>query len=236
MSCEKDNSRIDNDLTSESDSNLNLIEKNYINFLITKKEIGSTLIQSNTNFLTQKSNKNIGYSRVLGKSKKDNLIKIEGLSKNIFADKSKSNLSNELYNLFGTEISYSFGETSKNNHSFYIPEFLEVSFSTEKISEGTIIEWNIDEKNPNGVVIYANYNPASQPNVQLAFDNPNRVKEVAFIEDMQGSYTITKEDIERFPVNSFVSIDVLRGGFVVIEDEPVLGAITKVNSDMQIAD
>lgn len=235
FSCEQDS--VVADYTSTNQNKIESIKSNYINFLVTKKPSGSLLIQSNATYNTQKFNKNVGYSRVTSESKKDDLIKIKGLSENYFLENNKSNIGDDnLEKLFGTNIQYSIGNSAKSNQSIYIPEYLNVEFSTETLMAGTKVVWNVDSNNQNGLVIYASYNPASQPDVELAFNNPIKIREAIFLDDIQGSYVLTTQDIERFPTNSFVSIDVMRGGFRVVEDEPVVGGLTRVNSDMQLTE
>lgn len=229
ISCDNDNLNTNESLNSED--KIDEIQSNYLNFLTTKKGKGSLLIQSNAHFNNQ-DKRNIGYSRVKGINE-DIIYNAKELNENFLDDNVNINSSKKLSQLFGKDLNFRFGN-SKNNNSIYIPELLEININNENLIPGTVVNWNIDNQNIRGVAIHISYNPTCQVNLDLAFENPTIIREAIFIEDTQGEYYIEESDLTRFPNNSYLSIDVLRAGFDILEEDIVVGGLTKINSFMKV--
>ncbi len=99
----------------------------------------------------------------------------------------------------------------------YIPELIHIQFTglqEGKIVEGTIINWNFDGLNQNGVVIAFEYNPFSQYEGNISAENPERYLNGITITD-NGSYTITAADLQYLPNNAVISVYVGRAGYSI---------------------
>jgi hypothetical protein len=227
-----------------NDSKENLIEdtvsiknvdlgKNYLKFIRTKKAEGSVLIQSNTTTVMQDINKNISFAekRSLTSLKKTSKrIEIKGFD-NVNMRKTKNTVDDKS-NLFGQVLSYriadnSIASRSSQENSYnevYIPKLINVTYSTENLEPGTIISWNTDSLNENGVAISVEYYAVNQLDTEIAFANTATIKRNFVLDDSLGTYTFSQEDLEIFPKMALLDINVLRAGFDTDE-----------NSDMSIA-
>lgn len=213
------------------------LAKNYLTFFTSKSEVGSVLIQSSTSTAMQNINKNITFAEKTSRKNSKNSnstkrIEIKDFNKGVDS-KSIKNSAKDNYNFFGKVLSYkvvdnaSLEKSSSENSTYeevYIPKLINASFSTEKLLPDTIISWNIDDSNNNGVVISLEYYATSQLDTKLAFDNTATIKKSFVVNDSEGSYKITLEDLEIFPNKALIDINVLRAGF----DKDV-------NSDLSIA-
>lgn len=221
----------DNDLNENRDTSSDIkntdLAKNYLTFFRNKSAEGSVLIQSITSTAMQEINKNISYTEKESrnyyndKSSSSKRIEIKGFDKNSKSARIKNNAKDD-NNFFGKVLSYRIADNSssaKNSsdtssyNEVYIPELITVSYSTGKLVSGTVITWNIDSLNKNGVVISIEYYAVNQLDTKLAFDNVNTIKKSFVIDDTIGSYTITEADLEMFPNNALLDINVLRAGF-----------------------
>lgn len=213
------------------------LAKNYLNFFRSKKADGSVLIQSSTTTAMQGVNKNITFTEKKPnrglKSKMSNRIEIKGFSNKDL--RKTRNSTKDYYNLFGKKLSYRIVDESNSNRTedeyqeVYIPKLIDVTYNTEGLVPGTVVSWNVDDLNLNGVVVSVEYYAINQLDTKLAFDNISTIKRSFVLDDSLGSYTITQEDLEIFPNNAILDINVLRAGFDTDENSDVsIGGLTKV--------
>lgn len=228
---------LDNPVSEIKDVDL---AKNYLNFFRAKKSEGSILIQSTTSRAMQNAYRNVTFAERTvtdDESKKSNKrIEIKGFEKAVL--KNVKNAKEDTNNLFGRVLSYRVVDGSRASETpeevigyneIYVPELLDVNFNTEGLQPGTVITWNVDELNQNGVVISVEYYAINQLDTKLAFDNTTTIKKSFVLEDSQGSYTVTQEDLEIFPAKSLLEINVLRAGFDTDEDSDIsIAGLTKV--------
>jgi len=234
-----------NDLNKNNDNSSGIkntnLAKNYLNFFRKKSAEGSVLIQSTTSTAMQEINKNITFaekkSRNDNKSSSNKRIEIKGFDSDIVA-KNVKNSAKDNYDFFGRVLSYRVvdnlqlnrGNLESNDYNeVYIPELINVTYSTEKLIPGTIVSWNIDDLNLNGVIVSVEYYAINQLDTKLAYDNPTTIKKSFVIDDTVGSYTITEADLEMFPNNALLDINILRAGFDIDDNSNVaIAGLTKV--------
>jgi hypothetical protein len=126
--------------------------------------------------------------------------------------------SGEYSNLYGNVLKFDVPTPSGKNYqdSIYVPKTLHLEspictnsnpeLNTDK---DVLIKWNIDEKNQNGILIVIRYEPNQN-------DLPNSVPPYVFAEsiaDSKGSYTISKDILQKIPKGRRGEIITLRGGF-----------------------
>nr|WP_315032514.1 hypothetical protein [uncultured Chryseobacterium sp.] len=124
----------------------------------------------------------------------------------------------------------------------YIPELVQVGVSglvDGKLVPGTVITWNKDANNENGMIVGVEYNPYNQEDLKIREAKPNN--EIAYdkVED-NGSYTVTKEDLEKFPKGSFLSFYIGRMAYTMdssgsVVNDTSVGALTAVRADYQVS-
>ena len=242
FSCNNDLNESSNDATGDA-KNTDLA-KNYLDFFRTKSAENSVLIQSSTSTAMQDINKNITFaekksrsnSKKRGSSKR---IEIKGFDNNTGSKRMKNKTKDD-NSFFGKVLSYRvvdnshLSKNSSESNSYdevYIPELINVTYSTEKLVHGTEINWNIDSLNKNGVIISLEYYAVNQLDIKLAFDNTSTIKRSFVIDDSIGSYTITDEDLEMFPNKALLDINVLRAGFHTNENSNLaIAGLTKVGA------
>lgn len=230
----------ENNDTSSDIKNTDLA-KNYLNFFRNKSAEGSVLIQSTTSTAMQGVNKNITFAekklRSSNKNSSNKRIEIKGFDRNIGA-KNMKNSARDDNDFFGSVLSYRVVDNSQLNKSssesndyneVYIPELINVTYSTEKLVPGTTVSWNIDNLNSNGVIVSVEYYGINQLDTKLAFENPTTIKKSFVIDDSVGSYTITEADLEMFPNKALLDINVLRAGFDTDDNSNIaIAGLTKV--------
>src|SRR5690606_11899503 len=151
-----------------------------------------------------------------------------------------------LTNFFGKQLKIDFTTTDlvltdNTNFDVYVPDLLTVSVSNlinGQLQPGTIITWNADSQNTNGVVLSAEYNPLTQPSEDISTAYPNRISGGLTFED-SGSYTIQEEDLENFPKGSNLTFSIGRAGFIItnngdITEDLSFGAYTMVKGEYEI--
>jgi hypothetical protein len=129
-----------------------------------------------------------------------------------------------------------------SNATMYVPEPITANInklSAGKIVPGTVINWNKDPNNKNGVVVVVQYNPALQPSTAVARANTEIFTRYLDLSD-SGSYTVTAADLKNFPNESSLSFYIGRMAYAVTTDGSVsndtsLGIYTAVRSDFDIA-
>ena len=92
-----------------------------------------------------------------------------------------------------------------------IPNEVAIDVNQTTITAGSVISWNVDPNNDNGVLVYATFSPSNQINIFIAEQNQQSITRGIVLPDTQGSYTVTTEDLEIFPDNSVINITVSRG-------------------------
>lgn len=223
----------------EVNSNLELV-KELRKLQYSVKMDGSILLQSNALGLGNSQTRKVAISE--RKSESDRLKSNKSME--IFdgsrtSVKFENNTPNPQFeNLFGKTLHYSIYEEGQRSgaagDSIYIPELISVNFSSDFIEVGSTISWNADNLNPRGVVVYITYDPLHQLNGNIAWENQYRISEAFVVEDSQGSYQVTQQDVERFPDDAMLSIRVSRGAYQVDDQEPSFIAITSVRNDMNL--
>jgi hypothetical protein len=233
------NNELDGNLIEDKADSKNVdLAKNYLKFFKEKKAEGSVLIQSNTTTVMQDLNKNITFAEktLLTKHRKTNKrLEIKGFDKTNMR-KTKNTVTDK-NNLFGQVLSYRIIDNSSAQRSsqeisyneVYIPELINVTYNTDNLEPGTVVSWNIDNLNENGVIISVEYYAINQLSTRLAFDNTATIRRSFVLDDSQGSYIITLEDLEIFPNNALLDINILRAGFDTDESSNVsIAGLTKV--------
>jgi hypothetical protein len=132
--------------------------------------------------------------------------------------------------------------SKSDEQTLYIPELMSVSIS--KLSEGrivsgTVINWNKDSNNKNGVVVVVQYNPFVQTNGDIIRANCESFTTYIDLSD-SGSYTVTAADLKNLPNGANLSFYIGRMAYAVTTDGSVsndtsLGIYTAVRSDFDIA-
>jgi hypothetical protein len=167
-------------------------------------------------------------------------------------NRSYSNISNQdLRSVFGNKFeieltnSNVFAKTSEaiteSLSSVYIPEVVSSSFSNlsqGKVVVGTIINWNTDSLNENGVVIGLEYNPLAQYDELIVKEKSDRLLTGLTVED-NGSYTVTAEDLAQYPSNAMMTLYVGRAGYNITtnstgEVDYSMAAMTVMRADLEI--
>ena len=240
FSCNDDLNEISND--TSSDIKNTVLAKNYLNFFRTKSAEGSVLIQSSTSNAMQDINKNITFAEKKSRSNSkkgssNKRIEIKDFDNNTSSKRMKNSTKDD-NSFFGKVLLYrvvdnsQLSKNSSESNSYdevYIPELINVTYSTAKLVHGTVINWNIDSFNKNGVIISLEYYAVNQLDTKLAFDNTTTIKKSFVIDDLKGSYTITDEDLEMFPNKALLDINVLRAGFNTDENSNLaIAGLTKI--------
>lgn len=128
----------------------------------------------------------------------------------------------------------------------YIPEIITAQVfgldANRNIVPGTVITWNKDVNNRNGISIMVEYSPYQQTDSDAYFRlMPESERRFVNIEDT-GSYTVTKEDLINYPEGTNLSFYIGRSAYTVTNggvseriSDASIGAITAVRADFRIA-
>ncbi len=164
--------------------------------------------------------------------------------KDINSKGSHRGLQNNIADLFGKSLTYSFkdeqvgdakGMYSNSGKTLNVPSIINMSMNTTKARPGSVITWNVDPSNDHGVAIYATYTPTEQNDLFLAEENLNVITRGIVLPDESGSYTVKASDLERFPDNSYIDIVVLRGTTTQPGNKsPIVTAISKSVTTVQV--
>jgi len=150
--------------------------------------------------------------------------------------------SNSLGDVFGKKIEYNIGDNNSSkavgSNEVYIPTALNVQLNTTELRAGTVVTWNVDEANANGLVLWYEYSPFSQDKYDIIDKNRSYINGGLTIPDSGGSYIIKASDIESLPNNSYISFFVSRAGFDVSQntggESIALVGVTTVSSDIKV--
>jgi len=256
VSCEKEiNTNNETSENSSVDRSQRLTFQELDALLSQPSSPGSVLIESNDNIITQEGTRTAWFSEqatVSTDSKNEGtyvskihlydengieINKQQWIEDSKTSPNSNKTTSNPVLEVFGKELNYeieSVDSKISSGSTIYIPELLKVRISSNTIKPGTIITWNADTSNESGIAIWATYSPLTQDDLNVALENLNEITQGITIEDAVGSYTITDSDLERFPNNSLVTINVARGNTSAILGEAstaaTITAITQVST------
>ncbi|MCF6308490.1 MAG: hypothetical protein L3J09_11105 [Flavobacteriaceae bacterium] len=226
FSCQTETDYINTEINKE-----NTILLKYRTLFKSNKPSGSIAIQSNGTGIGDKTTRRITLSKKEGNNKKSLQVFNDKNSKIRYVNhKHDSNLKD----LFGKNIYFGMSSQKNLTDSLYIPQELTVNFSSNELSAGAIVNWNADNLNTNGVVINVVYDPLLQQNGVIAWENQFRIKESFAVEEGNGTYQITQQDIDRFPQDAYVTIKVSRGAFSINEEEPAIIAVTSVRNEIKV--
>tara|TARA_R110002050_G_scaffold241508_2_gene377881 strand:+ start:4898 stop:5662 length:765 start_codon:yes stop_codon:yes gene_type:complete len=234
-----------NDVISDTDNSSTIgndkLSLKYFMYLNSEKAKGSVLIQSNTTQVMQSTMKNIDVSEKTiasygSKTKSDYKIEFKDLNLKTLAknEKSKESLFGKKHYYTVKNLTKAQKKSSNSVNEVYIPELLNISFSTNELMDGTTVEWNVDPLNENGVAILLEYTAVNQLNSKVALDNPKSIRRSFVLEDIRGNYIIKGSDLEIFPKGSALSINVVRAGFNSDENNISVAGYTNVNRDMEL--
>lgn len=242
-SCQNEENSIQK-ATSEEQANL---LRNYSKYLSTEKQNGTILIQSNasrngvkTYFASEKNTYAENEKRGGRKT-----IEIVGEKNSKLTNRGTST---DFSDYYGQTVRYVVRDQASKETSptveTYIPQEINVSFKSgdgsnfdySNLRVGTVLSWNVDPNNENGVAVVFEYNPINQINVGLAYKNPVFKNARYVLPDKNGSYTITAKDLEIFPKDAIITCNVLRGNFAVKVqgEQPTLLAITNMSNDLVV--
>lgn len=86
------------------------------------------------------------------------------------------------------------------------------------LKAGDQIGWNVDEKNKKGVIILLQYDPLHENNKYLQaqgvlVNKTAKVAKAITVNDYEGVYTYSSDDLKDFPANAYVSLTIGRANF-----------------------
>lgn len=122
-----------------------------------------------------------------------------------------------------------------------MPEMIQLGISgldNGRIIPGTVITWNKDANNENGILMGIEYTPYEQEELTVRQAKPQNDVRYDIVED-DGSYTVTEDDLKNFPKGSYLSFYIgrmaytLDSGGSVVNDTSIAG-LTAVRADFQI--
>lgn len=217
--------------------NLNgIYDKNSISNISSRSLDGSPLSLSINGKILEGPVRLAGKDRVWQSSSSD----IKSLFGNVILLKKGSN---GLITSIASNKTASIGGIQEDGLTIYIPEIINASVSgleNGNIVPGTVVTWNRDIKNLNGVAIMMDYNPYEQTNMGIVKDMPDFESRFIEIEDV-GSYTVTENDLRNFPPGSNLSFYIGRSAYGINSDNTIstigdtsIGIITAVRADFKI--
>jgi len=140
------------------------------------------------------------------------------------------------------------GESTKTlTGSFYVPKEImmikparrEGDTSVFIVKDGYRLQWNEDEKNLKGIVIYLEYDPGEgQNNFTHKKDYPERINKVINTKDVSEGYVIKGSDLADFPNGCRITIRVARTNYITLkdgEDNYDVAALTLVRGGFKVA-
>gem|GEM_PF-4266806 len=131
--------------------------------------------------------------------------------------------------LFGNTLSFDI-EGQKNE--LYIPKLIKMDCPNYLIEEGYKVGWNPDDNNSKGVIIWLSYSPLEQMNYELWAKHPRIITHGTTTSDI-GSYLIKKEDLEKFPKNAMLNLNIVRTNYIINDSsKPSLIAFTNVSKNV----
>lgn len=144
---------------------------------------------------------------------------------------STSEVDTSMTDFYGEEFDLKFGTSNLNAKSdgtisnptatVYIPDYLypvtvDSLTTSDEIKAGSIIEWNEDASNDNGVVIAIDYNPSTQTDSVVKANYTDHIL-IGTITDDDGGYTFLSSDFSDFPDNARLTFMLVRAGYTTFE-------------------
>ena len=112
----------------------------------------------------------------------------------------------------------------------YIPDIINANINTSVLREGTVVTWNVDPDNENGLALWFEYTPFTQTNNQIINENGNALLGGLIIPDEGGTYTVTSEDLQMVPNGANVMVYLTRAGYGISSQENVISSLTGVST------
>lgn len=157
---------------------------------------------------------------------------------------------NRLNSLFGNKVNFTLKdknqsefqvESENQNVNIYLPKIINVTVSNlnnGRLQVGTIVTWDIDVLNTNGVLIGIEYLPHLQFDENVKNNNPNVIYEGKVVND-SGSYVISESDLVKYPDNATLTFYIGRSSIVVtntgeVNDDTGIGVYTYRSADFII--
>jgi hypothetical protein len=194
--------------SSNTTTSLLTFEEHY--YQLTKATApGTMLIQSNRNLANQNNEINIDISEKPGASDKIVFLDQNNKPFNILGINSDS----KKLELYGKDHSFSYKGT---NYKVYAPKMVTATISTiDKLGANSLLSWNPDKLNKNGVVIWVTYKPTNQRDMNIIDKNRTYILHGIVVEDT-GAYSLTKDDLAQFPSGAVVDINIARFGYTIL--------------------
>lgn len=143
--------------------------------------------------------------------------------------------SSSLKNNFGKTINYSIStesiKKSSSSNTIYIPEMLDASISTSDLRVGSVVSWNVDSNNENGLVLWYEYSPFNQDVYSIVDENMDRLVGGFTVPDEGGTYTITAQDLAHLPSNAYINFNITRAGMDINETGSGSTSVTGMTSN-----
>ncbi|AWA30242.1 hypothetical protein HYN48_09195 [Flavobacterium magnum] len=179
---------------------------------------GTVLIQSDMSLLNPNEPYNIDISEKEGTSKHLEFFEVNGKQIDIVGSTDQT-LNTSLY---GTTLKYRLN--GQPMRSMYIPNLINPTYRSAEVKPNTTITWNADPRNANGVAIWITYKPTIQY-FSIMEANRQYIVEGIVVPDT-GTYTLTAQDLSRFPDEAVVDLGVARAASDISSDAPSVVAFT----------
>lgn len=213
------------ELLLNEDNNKTMSFEDYVKYISADYSAGQVIIENNAPMGFQDNG--VHYSDNLNEKTKFRIGSDVQGSTNLKSSKS-------LINNFGKTINYSISSESITKSSssteLYIPEIIDASINTSQLRAGTVVSWNVDSNNENGLVVWYEYSPFNQDEFEIANNNRDRIVGGFTIPDQGGTYTVTAQDLANLPDNSFISLNLSRAGMDVNETGNGSTSVTGITS------
>ncbi|CAM3579752.1 hypothetical protein FLGE108171_04185 [Flavobacterium gelidilacus] len=210
-------------------SDLKESEINFRQYLIDMAQLkgkGTVLLQSNEFETTQKNPVNINISERQGN---EGGLKLFNNNNQIINIQECNNSLELKKNLFGSNLKY---QIENQITEIYFPKLIQLNYNEKNLQVGSTINWNIDQKNKKGVIVFLTYSPIGQTDLEMMLDNNKFISDGLATLD-NGSYTFTEDDLERFPKGASLSLNILRGNYIINEiEKPSLIVFSKVSKNV----
>lgn len=206
-----------------TNENTKLSFREYLRDMSIIKGNGTILIQSNQFEVNQNLENNIDISV---KQNQSDLLKIYDVNKNkIDITQCNENIAFKR-SFFGNHLNYKINNIEISE--LYIPKLLKIEDLNSVIKTGSVLKWNTDTKNKKGIILWLSYSPLDQADMRIISDN-RKIITHGLTTDDDGSYALTEEDLERFPNNSVLRLNIARTNYIINDEQnPSLIAFTTV--------
>lgn len=202
---------------------------NYLTLISTGQNTNSVVVQDNSTFYSQDENGTISFFRK-GVSTNDNNIILTSHDDNLIDPGNQHVLNPDLNSLYGSNVDYdvvSSNNSTIKSSSVYVPKKIKLTRTLEEITDGSIINWNSDSDNDNGVIIRVMYEPIEQTDMNLLYRNQDPIVD-AIMTDDTGEYSFTNNFLRQFPKDGILNVTIYRGTINIDKDYPVINCYTSV--------